>query len=99
MKEKHPFFGKNHNEKYIRLMSINSSKAKPVTIINTKTNEKSKFNSNLSASKFLGVSEWTVRKYKNNNKLYKNIYKIIKNTLKYIINIINNKKKPEKLNW
>lgn len=76
-KEKHPFFGKNHNEKSIRLMSINSSKAKPVTVINTKTNEKSMYNSNVSASKFLGVSEWTVRKCKNNNKLYKNIYKII----------------------
>ena len=76
-KEKHPFFGKNHNEKSIRLMLLNSSKAQQVTMINTKTNEKSMYNSNVSASKFLGVSEWRVRKYKNDNKLYKDIYKII----------------------
>lgn len=56
-KEKHPFFGKNHNEESIRLMSLNSPRAQLVTIINTKPNEKSIFNSNVSAYKFLGVSE------------------------------------------
>ena len=89
-KEKHPFFGKKHNEKSIGLMSINSPTAQSVTIIDTKTNERFSFNSNVKASKFLGVSEWTIRKYKRNMKLYAKRYKIIPCA---------KKKKPEKLNW
>ena len=56
-KEKHPFFGKKHNEQSIRLMSLNSPTAQSVTVIDTKTNERFSFNSNVNAPKFLGVSE------------------------------------------
>ena len=56
-KEKHPFFGKKHNKESIELMSLSSPTAESVTIIDTKTNERFSFNSNVKASKFLGVSE------------------------------------------
>jgi len=63
-REKHPFFGKKHSKESTLLMSFNSPKAQGVTIIDTQTNEETNFNSNVNASKFLGVSEWTIRKYK-----------------------------------
>jgi excinuclease UvrABC nuclease subunit len=76
-REKHPFFGKKHSKESTLLMSLNSPKAQEVTIIDTQTNEETKFNSNVNASKFLGVSEWTIRKYKKNMQLYAKRYRIM----------------------
>lgn len=76
-KQEHPFFGKKHNEESIELISLNSPTTQSVTIIDTKTNEKFNFNSNVKASKFLGVSEWTIRKYKISIKLYAKRCKVI----------------------
>lgn len=62
-KEKHPFYGKEHNESSKIKMSLSSKSALGVKIICVKTGTINYFNSNVKAG-YLKTSEWNIRKYK-----------------------------------
>jgi len=58
-------------------MSFSSNTALPVEISDLRTNTIKIFNSNVKAAKYLHVSDWTIRSYKNSKKLYKGYFKIL----------------------
>lgn len=98
-KEKHPFYGKKHNESSKIKMFLSSKSALGVKIICIETGAVNYFNSNVKAANYLKTSEWNIRKYKKTQKLYKNKYKILTYFPSLMKKLNKQKYKLEKLNW
>jgi len=56
---------------------FSSRLSSPVKLLDLETSKEKLFNSNVQAASFLHISEWTIRKYKNNGAVFKNRWSIL----------------------